>query len=530
MAASVDDAEQIQLDVPTVRKLVAAVRTKLGVNIQRRGLHAGDPSKFMESEIDLDTDLQRVKLIAVSPEYYADAVDAGVAPLLVQLIDHENVDVACSTADVLLELTDPDAVSENETAACMVAGLVASGVVERLVELLRRLSEDVDDEMEGVQTVLHVVQNVVDAGEVAGSDAAAWKALLEFLLRRLLRAGGKFEQNKANAAEVLASVLQSSPELCEALPAITVDKHGGVSGLAQDAVSGVHAILQALSGYTKLRDSVSDEEAGYVENLTDALCAALMTEEGRTGFEAASGVQLMLLLMIRGARKKKKGDQDGSRKSLQHVLKHCGFKVIVFAVQRSAAACESVVDHDGLGVVCPFLLLRVRRGSAVQQDVLETRVSSVMYSLSRYLTSERLARYHAKYTEDGYAKADRLVEMLVSMVSRRDECARRAARTRRLVNPEFQEDAADRADELSIGLALQHLSAVIAVLLVSDACAREHVEAQLRMNGVGVEDIGESVGAMLDELGEEEEADRVFLTSLRQKLAAASLKRRRVDS
>lgn len=82
------------------------------VNMEMRMKHADAPDKFMESEVDLDEEVQRLVAVAGSPELYPELIRLGAVPLLLALLQHENADIAADAIQLFKELTDADALND----------------------------------------------------------------------------------------------------------------------------------------------------------------------------------------------------------------------------------------------------------------------------------------------------------------------------------------------------------------------------------------------------------------------------------
>lgn len=52
-----------------------------------------DPSKFMDSEVELDEELKKFAAVAVAPEFYPDLVSLQAMSTLLGLITHDNTDI-----------------------------------------------------------------------------------------------------------------------------------------------------------------------------------------------------------------------------------------------------------------------------------------------------------------------------------------------------------------------------------------------------------------------------------------------------
>ena len=72
------------------------------------------PAKFMESEVELNEEIQKLHVIATVPEHYPILVEMNTIQTLVSLLSHDNSDISIAVVDLLQELTDMDALNESE--------------------------------------------------------------------------------------------------------------------------------------------------------------------------------------------------------------------------------------------------------------------------------------------------------------------------------------------------------------------------------------------------------------------------------
>lgn len=86
-------------------------------NLEMRMKYADNPEKFMESEVDLDEEVQRLLAVAGSPELYPDFVKLGAVQNLLALLSHENTDIAADVIELFQQLTDADVIEDSVCAA-----------------------------------------------------------------------------------------------------------------------------------------------------------------------------------------------------------------------------------------------------------------------------------------------------------------------------------------------------------------------------------------------------------------------------
>lgn len=120
------------------------------------------PDKFMESEVELHDILQELHAVATNPELYPQMVELGVVPSLLELLAHENTDIAVGIVDLLQELTESDVYNEApDEADSLIDALLNQQVFALLVQNLERLDESVTEESDGVFNTLGKILLIV---------------------------------------------------------------------------------------------------------------------------------------------------------------------------------------------------------------------------------------------------------------------------------------------------------------------------------------------------------------------------------
>ena len=89
-------------------------------NLEMRMKYADQPEKFMDSEVDLDEEVQRLLAVAGSPELYPDFVKLGAVENLMALLSHDNTDIAADVIELFQQLTDADVIEDSvsKTPSC----------------------------------------------------------------------------------------------------------------------------------------------------------------------------------------------------------------------------------------------------------------------------------------------------------------------------------------------------------------------------------------------------------------------------
>ena len=102
---------------------------KINKNQKMRMKYADEPEKFMESEIELDQELNNLYTVTASPELYPFLVQSGAIVSILGMITHENTDISLVAVGLLKELTDPDTILEVEEALVIVDAIIDGQVI-----------------------------------------------------------------------------------------------------------------------------------------------------------------------------------------------------------------------------------------------------------------------------------------------------------------------------------------------------------------------------------------------------------------
>jgi beta-catenin-like protein 1 len=444
------------IDARGARRAAAALERAFRRNVEARAKHAGDPARFLESELELDEAVRGLAPVASAPGLYAELLAAGAPATLLALLPHENGDVAAAALELLAELVGADAAADDPAAAAaLLDALLAGGLLPALAARLAALDESVPEEAAAAHHALAVVEAGAELRAEFAAAAAAEPGLLEWVLARL-RPTAELNEVKVYAAEVLAVLLQAGGDAARARFA---------------AAGGVDLLLTAVAPY-RARDPASPEEEALLEDAFDALCTALMLPAARAAFVAGEGVELALLMLRRRGR-----------------ARGPALRALDFATTGDAAACDRLVDAGGLGAVFAAFMGRRRggggggggrRADAAAAEEAEERAVSVVASLAALATgAERRDRVSAKFVEAEYEKCDRLMEVFERYAARVEAAERRAA-------AEDAEDAEEAlAARLGAGLSTLQAAALVAggVWARGDAGARRRLLALLHQRG-----------------------------------------------
>ncbi|KAF4521843.1 hypothetical protein B566_EDAN003717 [Ephemera danica] len=355
------EGESDVLDDSALKRMVLQFEKRALRNQEMRIKFPDSPEKFMESEVELHTTLQELRVLATVPELY---------PRLVEL-------------------------ESQEGAQALVEALVKNQACALLVQNLERLDENVPEESEGVHNTLSIFENITEARPETCVDAGS-QGLLAWLLKRL-KAKMPFSANKLYVSEVLSILLQNHNENRQLL----------------GEMEGIDALLQQLAFY-KRHDPASSEELEMMENLFDSLCSSLMFPANRDRFLKGEGLQLMNLML-----REKKQSRNGSLKVLDHAMsgpdgkENCSKFVDILGLRtifplymktppRSKRRTLSAEEHEEHVVSIIANMLRNCRGPQRQRLLSK-------FAENDHEKVDRLMELHFKYLEK-VEKADNIID------------------------------------------------------------------------------------------------------------------------
>lgn len=118
-----------ELDASSVKRMLLSFEKKVLRNQEMRVKFPDMPEKFMESELELNDELQKLHVIATVPEHYPILVDTNALQTILGLLTHDNSDISIAVIDLLQELTDEGATTDSEEEVeGLVDALLAEGV------------------------------------------------------------------------------------------------------------------------------------------------------------------------------------------------------------------------------------------------------------------------------------------------------------------------------------------------------------------------------------------------------------------
>ncbi|KAF8640111.1 hypothetical protein AX17_001347 [Amanita inopinata Kibby_2008] len=471
---AVQDEEE-SLSITSVRRMLVRLERAAIKNQDQRSKYPDDPTKFIDSEADLDSAIKALLPLSQAPVLaYPELARSGSIAVLVGLLSHENVDIVIDVVELIHELTDEDVGNEGEgeetaeeTAEAMkvlIDGLLENSVFELLVSNLTRMNEGEEGDKQGVFHVLGIFENLLGSDPALATVLVAKTEILSWLLRRIK--SKDHDENRGYAAELLSILLQGNSE----------------NRLELGKKDGIETILKVLSHYRR-RDPVDADETEFMENIFDSLCSALTEKPIERLFLEAEGPDLMVLMM-----KEKLQCKSRASKTLDYAMSGTA----------SSAVCEAFIEASGLKTLFSVFMGKARKQKTTaslppSEDI--AHVLGIISSLLSNTASDSPARIRllAKFVEGNYEKVDKLLEI-------RDTARVRLTAIDATVELEREELKGDITSEeedawylrrLDGGLfTLQTVDYILAWILMEDDGIRDHA---LKMLGRKNQNLGDIV-------------------------------------
>jgi beta-catenin-like protein 1 len=265
------DGEEVirdeKYDSAWLRKLCLNFEKRFNKNASLRAKYEDDPTKFMESEGDLDESIKSLSMLSEHAELYEEFAKNSAAAKLVELLAHENTDIAIAAIEMISELTDEDVAGEQEQWDAIVTAFQEADLLSLLVSNFTRFDESDSADATGVYHSLSVIENLLS--QPTNTDAIGQdSALVKWLLDRIQKQEKPVTQNKQYASEILSILTQSSrPNRVRIAEA-----------------NGVEVCLTNLAPYRRDDPEKDSDEEEYMENMFNCLSSIVEEPVGKAKF------------------------------------------------------------------------------------------------------------------------------------------------------------------------------------------------------------------------------------------------------
>ncbi|CAO2657971.1 Nn.00g072310.m01.CDS01 [Neocucurbitaria sp. VM-36] len=494
-------------DATWLRKLALNFEKKVNKNSSLRAKYETDPTKFMDSEGDLDEGIKGLSILSEHPELYEEFAKSTAASRLVELLAHENTDIAIAAIEIISELTDEDVAGEQEQWDAIVAAFLEADLLSLLISNFSRFDEADSADASGVYHSLSVIENLLSQPsntDVIGKEAT----LVQWLLDRIQKPEKPTSQNKQYASEILSILTQSSRQ--------------NRTRIAE--ANGVELFLTNLAPYRRDDPEKDSDEEEYMENLFNCLSSVVEEPSGKTKLLEAEGVELCLLLVRDGKTSKRR-----ALKVLDHA---CGYAEELPAEETQVngttsqkttkepgpssamTVCEKVVESRGLKPLFSTFMKTKKHDPEQTEHIL-----GIFASLLRSLPGNSDSRFRllAKFLEKDYEKTTKLVTLRRDYVSRLASFDAQMKHRMRGLSKEEQDELEleNIPTRLSEGLyCLERIDAILAWLVAEDDGAKSAIIKALGERDETLVDVKRTLQAQLDGVLAVEPAEREMLETL----------------
>ncbi|KAH9951592.1 Catenin-beta-like protein [Amylocystis lapponica] len=484
------------LTITGVRRLLTRFERAANKNQDQRSKYPDDPTRFIDSEADLDAAIKALLPLAQAPALaYPELLSTGSVERLIGLLSHENADIVIDVVEVIHELTDEDVGNEADEDAegddqevregalkNLIEGLLANSILELLVDNLSRLNEAEESDRSGVFHILGIFENILGFNSDLSLQLVSKTTILTWLISRIQ--AKTHSENRGYAAELLSILLQTNR----------------ANRLELGKQNGVEIMLKVLSQYRR-RDPTDADETEFMENVFDSLCSALGEPEIKKLFMECEGVDLMVLMM-------RTKMQSRSR----------SIKVLDYAMSGAAGttACETFVDASGLKTLFSTFMGKPpkRQKAQATSPALEdtSHTLGIISSLFSNIPSDSPPRIRllAKFVDHNYEKVDKLLEVRDAAQGRLKTVEKEIEDEKKELIAEGEEIGPEEEDmwylrRLDGGLfTLQTVDYILAWIAMEDDGVRTHMVQMLSRRDKSLKDIANTLQIYHDNVDEED--------------------------
>lgn len=142
-------------DGEVLSKAIVNLLARKRKNEELRAQFCEKPEKFEESEIELHTAVSKLNSLSAYPELIKEFTESGAPKALLELLLHENTDIATDVINFFHEILTADLDPNNlERVLELQQKLVTHKFFQGLLSNLQRLDENNSDEYDSVHKIL----------------------------------------------------------------------------------------------------------------------------------------------------------------------------------------------------------------------------------------------------------------------------------------------------------------------------------------------------------------------------------------
>lgn len=377
-----------------IEQLLFAFEKKISKNQLMRVKYPNEPMKFMESEIELAVEIQKLAAVAMNPELYSILIQAGSVSSILGMIAHENTDISAATIKLVEEITSPkvtDSEDKIEDQSFINTFINGQGL-ELIVQNLFRLDELIETDAECIHTTLNIIENLIQSKPDVVIFICEKTHIFKYLLSKIL--SSSFNANKLYSSEILSMLLQADSKAVSLLCNLS-------------DTNGVDVILQSIAVYRKV-DPCNLEEKECIENLF--LCLNTILADSCSSNSSSQQTFLQcdgLSLLMRCVKEKKYSSI-------------CSLSTINYAITSNVNTAQLLVNAGGLKYIFPALVGKglpkvTCSNNKYDKNDVEVVIVSIISQLCMLLydknSNDYSLRIRNKFLENDHEKFDKILSL-----------------------------------------------------------------------------------------------------------------------
>lgn len=368
------------VDITQIKKLILKLEKSVSKNQEMRSRYFDEPSKFMDSELELLFELKKWEQLSEYPEYFSSLDQFGVLETLCALLTHDNTDISYQVVTILKEWTDEEDIDDVQLAQDRTTYLMElvdiliqkHYLLERIINNLNRADERDGDNSEGVFNILGFVENLFSLKQDVDlllSNAS----IIPWLLNRIKQE--EIDDNKVYSSEILAILVQTKQEIRKQF----ATQYEGIKVL-------IDIIYQS-------KDNLKySSDLEFMENIFDILCSCLLVPENVDIFIKLEGLELLITLKRHSSR--------------------C-LRALTYATNTGTRASYHLVHINGIEEIFRlFMAQKIFADDPIpiqEHEYIISVISSMLTNLHRSSATEECIMIESKFTENIFEGVRRLL-------------------------------------------------------------------------------------------------------------------------
>jgi beta-catenin-like protein 1 len=453
-----EEAEQVdnRMTAESLKICLNNLEEKYQKNKDLRKKFKGNPTQYADSEADLHEEIKVLQRIAAYPDLIIPFLDLKGIEILINILQHENIDIVSDSLIVIDEITDSDFLQDIENPKEFLEYFITNNIFEILVNTLSRLNEKNKDDVQIVSDILSIFENFIEIYSFAGQVICEKTKLLNWLIKRIGQKDG-------------INIRLFCSELINSLISSTVDHQ--MLFMKRD---GLNKAMSVFLDSDIPKDEVEEE---FIFNIVDIICCVLLNREAQEEFKNLHGINHMLNIMREN-----------------NIFRILAVKLLNFVTLNNETNCSELIELEGLKSIFSYFMGKGLKGKK-NEDIIESieeHILSLIASLFKFTKSVQYDRLIYKFKENNHEKCERIIEFY----KKYDDLLKGEEDEERFENVLFT---------------LQYAAIILGCLLT---CSHEDIKIKCKnlfpMNNITVMGISKILEDMSQNLGEDFESDETF--------------------